>query len=142
MRIWSLHPKYLDPKGLVALWRETLLAQKVLQGSTKGYINHPQLNRFKAISDPISAVGTYLLHVANHAHSIGYNFDHSKIISSSPIITLEVTEGQMQYEFEHLKRKLLLRDTKKYHLIENITSPEPHPIFTILPGPIADWEKI
>lgn len=37
MRIWSLHPSYLDAKGLVALWRETLLAQKVLLGATVGY---------------------------------------------------------------------------------------------------------
>jgi hypothetical protein len=29
-RIWSLHPKYLDARGLVALWREGLLAQAVL----------------------------------------------------------------------------------------------------------------
>jgi hypothetical protein len=31
MRIWSLHPKYLDSKGLVALWRESLLAKNVLR---------------------------------------------------------------------------------------------------------------
>lgn len=35
MRLWTLHPKYLDTKGLVALWREALLAQKVLQGKQK-----------------------------------------------------------------------------------------------------------
>lgn len=27
MRLWSLHPKHLDPQGLVALWREVLLAR-------------------------------------------------------------------------------------------------------------------
>lgn len=32
MRLWSLHPSYLDAVGLVALWREGLLARKVLQG--------------------------------------------------------------------------------------------------------------
>jgi hypothetical protein len=47
MRIWSLHPKYLDAKGLVALWRESLLAKQALESKTKGYKNHPQLNRFK-----------------------------------------------------------------------------------------------
>jgi hypothetical protein len=47
MRIWSIHPKYLDIKGLVALWREALLAKHVLEGRTKGYRNHPQLDRFK-----------------------------------------------------------------------------------------------
>ena len=52
MRIWSLHPKYLDTKGLVALWRETLLAKHVLEGKTKGYRNHPQLDRFKKAQNP------------------------------------------------------------------------------------------
>ena len=46
MRLWSLHPKYLDIKGLVACWREGLLARKVLLDQTKGYKNHPQLIRF------------------------------------------------------------------------------------------------
>ena len=60
MRIWSLHPKYLDTKGLVALWRETLLAKQVLQNKTKGYRNHPQLNRFKNHSEPLEAINYYL----------------------------------------------------------------------------------
>ncbi|HKX52383.1 MAG TPA: pyrimidine dimer DNA glycosylase/endonuclease V [Nitrosospira sp.] len=37
MRLWTLHPRYLDTKGLVAAWREALLAQKVLSGLTSGY---------------------------------------------------------------------------------------------------------
>lgn len=37
MRLWVSHPKYLDCKGLVALWRESLLARKVLKGKTKGW---------------------------------------------------------------------------------------------------------
>ena len=41
MRLWTLHPQYLDPRGLVALWREALLAQKVLLGRTRGYRAHP-----------------------------------------------------------------------------------------------------
>jgi hypothetical protein len=32
MRLWTLHPQYLDPRGLVALWRVALLAQQVLLG--------------------------------------------------------------------------------------------------------------
>ena len=59
MRLWSIHPKYLDARGLVALWREGLLAQKVLKGETRGYINHPQLNRFNSKRDPIGAIGRY-----------------------------------------------------------------------------------
>lgn len=30
MRLWSLHPSYLDRAGLLAVWREGLLAQSVL----------------------------------------------------------------------------------------------------------------
>ena len=37
MRLWSLHPRCLDAKGLVALWREGLLAQEVLRGKTRDY---------------------------------------------------------------------------------------------------------
>ncbi|MGP1680491.1 MAG: pyrimidine dimer DNA glycosylase/endonuclease V [Giesbergeria sp.] len=36
MRLWSLHPQYLDSKALVALRREGLLAQAVLAGLTRG----------------------------------------------------------------------------------------------------------
>jgi hypothetical protein len=35
MRLWSLHLKYLDAKGLVAVWG--LLAKKVSKEKTKGY---------------------------------------------------------------------------------------------------------
>ena len=37
IRIWTLHPKYLDAKGLVAVWREALLAKHVLENKAKGY---------------------------------------------------------------------------------------------------------
>jgi hypothetical protein len=37
MQLWTLHPKHLDVRGLVALWREALLAQKILCGATRGY---------------------------------------------------------------------------------------------------------
>jgi hypothetical protein len=40
MRKWSIHPQYLDTKGLEALWREALLAKNVLEVKTKGYRNH------------------------------------------------------------------------------------------------------
>ena len=46
MRLWSVHPRYLDTAGLTACWREALLAQKVLTGATRGYRRHPQLERF------------------------------------------------------------------------------------------------
>ncbi|MDI6747818.1 MAG: pyrimidine dimer DNA glycosylase/endonuclease V [Rhodocyclaceae bacterium] len=41
MRLWTLHPRYLDARGLVALWREARLAQAVLGGKTRGYTHTP-----------------------------------------------------------------------------------------------------
>jgi hypothetical protein len=60
MRLWTLHPQYLDSKGLVAAWREGLLAQKVLAGKTRGYRHHPQLKRFQAQSQPLAAIAAFL----------------------------------------------------------------------------------
>ncbi|MCL4280861.1 MAG: hypothetical protein KJZ58_01235 [Flavobacteriales bacterium] len=80
MRIWSVHPKYLDTKGLVALWRETLLAKHVLEGRTKGYRNHPQLDRFKQADKPVDRINQYLATVCNEALTWNYNFDKEKMI--------------------------------------------------------------
>ncbi len=142
MRIWSLNPKYLDAKGLVALWRETLLAQKVLQGKTKGYKNHPQLDRFKRQVDPVAAIGTYLEAIAKEAVDRGYNFDLSKIDSNRMRGRIQVTRGQLMYEWEHLRDKLSKRDTQKLAAIQNILAPEPHPLFTMTDGDVEPWEKI
>ena len=83
MRLWSIHPRYLDRQGLVALWREGLLAQKVLAGKTNGYRFHPQLLRFRQSRDPLQSIGTYLHHVAEEASKRKYRFDRSKILKVS-----------------------------------------------------------
>ncbi|MEZ5758676.1 MAG: pyrimidine dimer DNA glycosylase/endonuclease V [Emcibacteraceae bacterium] len=144
MRIWSLHPKYLDSKGLVALWRETLLAQKVLDGKTKGYKNHPQLNRFKAATTPISYISSYLHSVCDEADRRGYNFDRSKILmpqdNSLPPIT--VTTGQVKYEWQHLLNKLIVRDPKLYEEYKDRLTPALAPQFHQIDGDIEDWEII
>jgi len=143
MRIWSLHPKYLDVKGLVALWRETLLAQKVLANETKGYKNHPQLNRFKEQIDPMAYIGTYLFHTFKEAEKRGYNFDQSKILKLLPRTSrkkITVTSGQLDFELKHLNKKLRVRDIKK--LKENKTYDlELHPLLREIPGDIESWEK-
>ena len=106
MRLWSLHPRYLDPQGLVALWREALLAQAVLQGHTRGYQSHPQLERFVAQLSPVAAIGSYLLAVWSEAESRGYSFDRAKIVAARSHPPIAVTAGQIQYEWQHLMRKL------------------------------------
>ena len=67
MRLWSLHPRYLDSKGLVALWREALLAKAVLSGRTRGYRQHPQLARFRAHPEARAAINAYLAAVHEEA---------------------------------------------------------------------------
>lgn len=140
MRIWSIHPQHLDAKGLVALWRETLLAQKVLLGETKGYRNHPQLKRFKDHHDPLAAVGAYLQAVQLEAVRRGYNFDASKILRKGRTTGICVTDGQVAYELEHLKAKLKVRDIAAYARLVNEVRPSIHPLFALTEGGIEDWE--
>lgn len=140
MRIWSIHPKYLDAKGLVALWRETLLAKHVLQGKTKGYKNHPQLNRFKVCIDPVCAIDIYLTFVLNEAESRGYNFDASKIQRRRREIKIPVTIGQLAYEKKHLLSKLKVRDPEKFRQLQTMEIVEVHPLFRIIEGGVEEWE--
>ncbi|HEX7026570.1 MAG TPA: pyrimidine dimer DNA glycosylase/endonuclease V [Gammaproteobacteria bacterium] len=141
MRLWSIHPKYLDPAGLVALWRETLLAQKVLQNKTKGYKHHPQLQRFRQEPAPLQAIGYYLEEVYQEACNRDYCFDETKIGSRAPYKGMTVTRGQMQHEWAHLKRKLKARNSAAYHKLSGIKFPEPHPIFQIVDGEKEPWER-
>ena len=106
MRLWSLHPKYMDSKGIVALWREGLLARAVLMGKTKGYMNHPQLQRFKIQDEPLKAIDTYLYQVYLESQRRGYSFKREKIGDEFIQYQIPVSSGQMEYEFKHLKKKL------------------------------------
>jgi len=142
MRLWSIHPEYLDTKGLLAVWREGLLAKKVLLGKTKGYKNHPQLNRFKRTKDPLSAINAYLYQIFLDAEKRGYKFDKEKIDKVLLKEKIKVTSGQVSYEFDHLLRKLKIRDEKKYERLKNIIKIEVNPIFKLRKGDIEEWEKI
>lgn len=140
MRLWTLHPRYLDAKGLVAAWREALLAQKVLQGATRGYRNHPQLTRFKAHPDPIAALAEFLRGLDAEAKARGYHFNSTKIATTHTRRKIPVTTGQMTYEWEHLLRKLITRDPARHRELTSITSPTPHPLFRVVSGEIEPWE--
>ena len=141
MRLWSIHPKYLDTKGLVALWREALLARKVLSGRTRGYRHHPQLFRFRQQAKPVALLDAYLLSIFHEAEERGYSFDRKKIGRPRKGEKIPVTSKQIAYEFEHLKKKLYNRDRKKYLEIRDIASPLPHPLFLIKPGKVEAWER-
>jgi Pyrimidine dimer DNA glycosylase len=142
MRLWSLHPRYLDAKGLVALWREALLAQKVLAGETAGYRHHPQLARFRARRDALGAIGAYLAAVQAEAARRGYAFDAGKIRRVSRRAKIPVTRGQLVYELGHLRAKLAVRDRLAYARIAGLRRPAAHPLFEVVPGGVEEWEKI
>ena len=142
MRLWSLHPSYLDTKGLLALWREGLLAQKVLAGKTKGYRHHPQLDRFKSHRKPKAAIGRYLLEVWREADRRGYSFDRKKVRNAvGKVAVIPVTRGQMRFEWEHLEKKLRRRDPKRLKALITQKRIQPHPSFRMVPGGVAAWEK-
>lgn len=141
MRLWTIHPKYLDPQGLVALWREALLAKAVLQGKTKGYRNHPQLERFRAHPAPRSAINSYLAGVHAEATSRGYSFNSDKIGPVRRVQAISATRGQLLYEWEHLLRKLSKRNPASYRKRLGVRSPSAHPLFRVARGPVASWER-
>ncbi len=141
MRLWSLHPKYLDAQGLVALWREALLAQKVLRGETKGYRSHPQLIRFLAQPRPQIAISAYLHGVHEEASRRGYSFDESKIGGRGGHAPILVSSGQLEYEWRHLWAKLLLRSPSVCEKWRDVSFPECHPLFQVTPGGIEPWER-
>jgi len=144
MRLWSFDPKYLDSIGLVALWRESLLAKKVLQGKTKGYVNHPQLKRFKDSNNAIQGINFYLFQVLNEAIERGYRFDKKKIDFKKVEKyekDIKVSNGQLKYEFNHFLNKINKRDYKRYLLLKDEEKIEINKTFKKVRGKIADWEK-
>lgn len=144
MRLWSLHPALLDRRGLVAAWREGLLAQQVLLGRTAGYRRHPQLDRFRDSGAPVAAIGAWLSGVADEASERGYRFDADKIVEkiveADATVQLPVTTGQLAFEWTHLLDKVRRRDPAWLATIEGC-GPRPHPMLQLVPGDIASWER-
>ena len=138
MRLWTLHPRYLDSVGLVSVWRKALLARQVLRGRTKGYRNHPQLVRFRSHSSPLSAINAYLAAVHAEAEARGYGFDREKLGPVRNKTRIRVTEGQLDYEWKHLRRKLAERCPERARRRGKLAA---HPLFRIVPGGVADWER-
>lgn len=141
MRLWSLHPAHLDRQGLTALWREGLLARAVLSGRTRGYLNHPQLERFRAQPEPLPALDAYLSAVVDEATSRGYRYDRSKLGPVQALAPIEVTEGQLAFECQHLMAKLARRSPDWHARQQEAAGPRCHPCLKVVPGPTADWER-
>ena len=141
MRLWTLHPRYLDARGLVAAWREALLAQKVLRGGTRGYRYHPQLERFRAHPSPAGAIAAFLAGIAGEARKRGYRFDASKIARCRTARRIRETRGQLLHEWKHLRAKLHRRSPQIYLRFRRVKTPKAHPLFRIVPGDPRSWEK-
>lgn len=146
MRLWSLHPKYLDARGLVALWREGLLAQAVLRGKTAGYRRHPQLIRFRAHPSPVACIAAYLREVHTESAARGYRFDAGKFDAGKIAVErirgrLEAPRGQLEFEWRHLMGKLKTRDPARHAAQSAVSEAAPHPLFRVVPGGIAEWER-
>ncbi|MEW6681802.1 MAG: pyrimidine dimer DNA glycosylase/endonuclease V [Nitrospirota bacterium] len=141
MRLWTLHPRYLDAKGLVALWREALLARAVLTGCTRGYRRHPQLARFRTASDPLAAINAYLAGVADEARLRGYDFDRRKIRGRRTHPPIPETRGQLLTEWDDLLRTLKDRSPDLARLWEAIPQPGAHGLFRVVDGPVRTWER-
>ena len=142
MRLWTLHPRYLDSIGLIALWREALLAKAVLRGRTAGYRHHPQLERFREASDPVAAINAYLAGVHAEARRRGYQFDAAKLRGRRTSTPLPGTRGQLDFEWSHLLRKLEQRSPVHFRAVRGLTRPRAHPQFRVKKGPIAPWERL
>jgi len=142
MRLWSLHPKYLDTQGLVALWREGLLARAVLRGNTHGYKHHPQLDRFAAHAQPRLAINAYLAGVYAEATARGYSFDRTKIGPVKVVEPIVVTTGQIHYEWQHLLAKLAVRSPAQLEQWRLLKRPMCHPLLRQSAGPVASWERV
>ena len=141
MRLWSVHPKYLDARGLVALWREALLAQAVLRGRTNGYLHHPQLQRFRAQPSPLGAIADYLRSVHAEALNRGYAFAARNSAPREGLVVITVTRGQLMHEWSHLMAKLAIRDPGLRGRLAHVGRPQSHPSFRIVSGDVETWEK-
>ncbi len=141
MRLWTLHPKYLDARGLCAAWREALLAQAVIRGRTTAYGRHPQLVRFLRSPAPSACINQYLAALYQEARTRGYRFDKRKIGRRGPRRRITATTGQLKYEWRHLRAKLVARDPDWLARLRPAARPDAHPLFVIVDGPVEDWER-
>ena len=140
MRLWTVHPRYLDSQGLTALWREALLARKVLLGRTRGYRHHPQLRRFQARSNSVALINAYLLHVHAEAQRRGFTFNRAKLGSPCARMRLPETVGQLEYEWRRLQAKLRRRSPALARALRHVQRPDPHPLFRLVSGGVRAWE--
>lgn len=141
MRLWSVHPACLDARGLVAVWREALLARAVLRGRTRGYRRHPQLQRFREHPAPVSAINRYLGAILEEAEGRGYSFDPGKVGPVRDRTRMTVTTGQLDFEAAHLRAKVAGRAPSDLFRVPELGKAPAHPLFVVREGPPEAWER-
>ena len=149
MRIWTLHPRFLDRQGLLGQWREALQAKNALLDPhhSSNVCHERQLRRFKAAKiQALSCMGVYLHAVADEMILRGYKPNVSLIpyYVGTPSL-IPVTQGQVNFEIAHLMAKLTERDPSRLLPLSKIRvlmSNQLNPIFKEVGGDIESWEKI
>lgn len=144
MRLWSIDFSYLDRPGLLACWRESLLARNVLYGLTEGYKHHPRLARFKPSGDPVTAINTYLYYILLESRNRNYSFDENRLDYSSinTDFHMPVTVGQVTYEFKLLLSKLKTRSPVNFNKIKGIDRPSTCRLFIQVEGDAENWDRV
>lgn len=132
MRLWTLHPKYLDSEGLMAVWRDALRARRLLKEETDGDSDHPQLTRFRETDHPADAIECYLQTVFEEARERDVSFDASKLHTPVRNVRIEETEDRLLYEWHRLLDKLRERQPPLFRKIKDLERPDAHPMFTII----------
>ncbi len=94
-----------------------------------------------AVAGP--AISTYLHALVDEATARGYRYDRALVLGPpAPDLRLEVTDAQLAYEWEHLRAKLAVRSPDVARRWEDVAVPDPHPLFRVVPGPVAEWEIV
>ena len=141
MRLWTLHPKYLDAKGLVAAWREALLAQAVLRDRNDWL---PKPSSTDPVP-PLTLTGSKYRVLSSRAACRGKPAwvsvrPRKDRLPRGGRSRLKATLGQLGYEWKHLRAKLAIRDKAWLASLGRVARPDAHPTFRVVPGDVEDWE--
>ena len=134
MNLWSFHPKYLDEKGLRAVWQDALFAQNVLSGRIKDHRKYyPQLMKFNNYFEPLAAIGAYLGFIYDDGVERGIIFQEHKIMHRSKRENIfQVDRERLEDEFEQYKRKMQTVSMLQTAKLRQVSKVEPHPIFEVV----------
>lgn len=156
MRLWSFHPSYLDNIGLARLYNEGIGGIRAIRGEQKMHLNHPQLTRFKVCCDNHTYIilSAYLRVVHNELELRGMvndgKFKHDLLLNylfqnTKDLFNITVNSSQINGEIVHFinktktqKGRYINDNLKQAIAAKNIL---PHPLFTVVPGPVESWEK-